>query len=141
DVIVRLRAKDGQVFPLATEKTRASGAVDAAFTVPDVPAGQYTLEVATRSAGGADKLEHSVQVKSGAKILLVTDKPLYQPGQVMHIRALSLRPFDLKPVADSELTFEVEDSKGNKVYKRTQKTSEFGVAAIDFQLADEVNKI
>ena len=28
-------------------------------------------------------------------MLLVTDKPLYQPGQLMHLRALALRPFDL----------------------------------------------
>lgn len=33
----------------------------------------------------------------------------------------------------------MEDSKGNKVFKRSQKTSDYGVAAIDFQLADEVN--
>ena len=36
-------------------------------------------------------------------------------------------------------TFEVEDPKGNKVFKRSFKTSEYGVAAVDFQLADEVN--
>ncbi|HEV3448382.1 MAG TPA: MG2 domain-containing protein [Gemmataceae bacterium] len=139
EVNVQLRAKDGQAFPLAAGKTDAGGNLDATFRVPEVPAGQYTLAVATRSTLGQQKLERTVQVKTGAKILLVTDKPLYQPGQVMHIRALSLRPFDLKPVAGSELTFEVEDSKGNKVYKRTQKTSDFGITSIDFQLADEVN--
>src|SRR5207302_9881284 len=29
--------------------------------------------------------------------------------------------------------------KGNKVFKRSLKTSEFGIAAVDFQFADEVN--
>src|SRR5262249_26373678 len=98
-----------------------------------------TLEIGTRSALGEEKLQRQVQVKSDAKILLVTDKPLYQPGQVIHIRALALRSFDLKPVADSPLLFEVEDAKGNKVFKREYRTSEFGVASVDFQLADEVN--
>ena len=72
-------------------------------------------------------------------MLLVTDKPLYQPGQLMHLRALALQSFDLKPVAGADLTFEVEDAKGNKVFKQALKTSDFGVASADFQLADEVN--
>ncbi len=33
----------------------------------------------------------------------------------------------------------MEDGKGNKVFKREMKTSDFGVASADFQLADEVN--
>ena len=34
---------------------------------------------------------------------LVTDKPLYQPGQLMHLRALALQSFDLKPVAGAKV--------------------------------------
>jgi hypothetical protein len=138
-VDIRLRAKDDKGLPLATGKTGADGVAEVQFKVPDVSAGTYTLEIGTRSALGEEKLQHQVQVKSDAKILLVTDKPLYQPGQVIHIRALALRSFDLKPVADSPLLFEVEDAKGNKVFKREYRTSEYGVASVDFQLADEVN--
>src|SRR5262249_36388724 len=125
--------------PLAQAKTGPDGVAHVDFTVPEVPAGAYTLRVLTKSALGEETLQRDVTIKTGAKVLLVTDKPLYQPGQVMHIRAMALRPFDLKPVASQELNFEVEDSKGNKVFKRSLKTSEFGVASIDFQLADEVN--
>jgi hypothetical protein len=140
DVEVRLIApKDGHAFPLAHEKTGGDGTVAAEFKVPSVPPGQYTLEVSTHSALGDEKLTRDVQVKAGTKVLLTTDKPLYQPGQLIHLRALALHPFDLTPVGNAALVFEVEDPKGNKVFKRTQKTSEFGVAAIDFQLADEVN--
>jgi uncharacterized protein YfaS (alpha-2-macroglobulin family) len=138
-VEVRLRDKDGQQYPLYGGKTGEDGLVRADLKVPAVAEGQYTLEVATRSDLGEEKLQRPVQVKSGAKILLVTDKPLYQPGQVIHIRALTLRPSDLKPVAGNELVFEVEDAKGNKVFKRAQALSDYGVAAADFQLADEVN--
>jgi hypothetical protein len=139
EVDIRLRAKDGKVFPLLSSKTGADGIAEAQIKVPDVAAGQYKLEVATKSALGEEKLERDVRIKSGAKILLVTDKPLYQPGQLIHIRALALRPADLKPVEASDIIFEVEDSEGNKVFKRSYKTSAYGVAAVDFQLADEVN--
>src|SRR5205085_10562949 len=120
-------------------KTGASGLADVQFEVPDLEAGQYTMEVVTRSALGEEKIERQVRITSDAKVLLVSDKPIYQPGQVMHLRALVLRPFDMRPVDGKDLLFEVEDPKGNKVFKRTFKTSAFGVAAVDFQLADEVN--
>jgi hypothetical protein len=138
-VDVSLRGKDGKIVELARERTGANGIAEVGFRVPDLAEGSYTLVVNTRSANGQENLERDVQVKKGAKILLVTDKPLYQPGQVIHIRALTLQPFDLKPVAGRELTFEVEDAKGNKVFKRPARTSDFGVASVDFQLADEVN--
>ncbi len=139
-VTVHLKDKDGKAFPIYEGKAGADGVANITFQVPEkVPAGSYKLEVATQSALGEEKLEQDVKIKSSPRVLLVTDKPLYQPGQRMHIRALALQAFTLHSVAGSELTFEVEDAKGNKVFKRAQKTSEHGIAAVDFQLADEVN--
>src|SRR5207237_2983180 len=112
---------------------------DVQFEVPDLEAGQYTMEVVTRSALGEEKIERPVRITSDAKVLLVSDRPIYQPGHLIHLRALVLRPFDMRPVAGKDLLFEVEDPKGNKVFKRTLTTSGYGVAAVDFQLADEVN--
>ncbi len=138
-VIVRLRNPAGKSTEVYKGRTGAEGRADVQFEVPDVPAGAYTLEVATRSALGEEKVDRPVTVRSDAKILLVSDRPIYQPGHVIHLRALVLRPFDLRPVEGKDLRFEVEDPKGNKVFKRTFKTSGYGVAAVDFQLADEVN--
>jgi hypothetical protein len=137
---VNLRSKDGKVIPLYSGKADVEGVAAVEFKVPALPAGAYKMVVATKSDLGEEKLERDVNVKSTPKVLLVTDKPLYQPGQVMHIRALTLKSFDLNPVDKSELVFEVEDAKGNKVFKRELKTSEFGIASVDFQLADEVNQ-
>jgi hypothetical protein len=139
-VEVKLRDKDGKATPVYSGKVGADGVAAVEFKVPALPSGQYKMEVATKSDLGEEKLEREVKVKSAPKVLLVTDKPLYQPGQIMHIRALALQSFDLKPVEKSELVFEVEDAKGNKVFKRDLKTSEFGIASVDFQLADEVNQ-
>ena len=41
--------------------------------------------------------------------------------------------------ADRKLTFEVEDSRGNKVFKKITATDSFGIASAEFSLADEVN--
>jgi uncharacterized protein YfaS (alpha-2-macroglobulin family) len=137
---VRLLAKDGQAEELFSGKAGEDGSAAASFKVPKLPAGNYTLEVVTRSSLGEETLKHEVKLKTSPKVLLVTDKPLYQPGQVIHLRALALSSFDLTPVAGKDLTFEVEDAKGNKVFKKAMQTSEYGIASADFQLADEVNQ-
>jgi hypothetical protein len=140
-VAVRLRSADGKkTYDLYEGKAGENGVADVQFKMPAVPSGSYKMEVATKSSLGEEKLERDVKVKAEPKVLLVSDKPLYQPGQVMHLRALALNSFDLKPVEKTKLVFEVEDAKGNKVFKNEQMTSPFGVAAVDFQLADEVNQ-
>jgi uncharacterized protein YfaS (alpha-2-macroglobulin family) len=139
DVTVRLLDAKGKAFPLYKGKTDRNGLAVVNFQVPDLPAGQYQLEVVTRSTFGEEKLQHPVRLKADVKILLLSDKPIYQPGHLMHLRALCLQPIDLRPVPPADLLFEIEDPKGNKVFKRSLKTSEFGIAAVDFQLADEVN--
>jgi hypothetical protein len=139
EVVIRLRDKAGKTRQLYQGTTDRSGQARAEFDIPALSAGPYTLEVETRSPFGSEKLEHAITLKSDAKVLLVTDKPIYQPGQLMHLRALVLHPFDMRPVAGQDLLFEVEDPKGNKVFKKVFKTSEYGIAAVDFQLADEVN--
>jgi hypothetical protein len=131
--------KATKTYELAATKTNEKGAAVASLAVPEIPAGQYVLEVTTKSRLGEEKLVHAVRVKTDAKILLVSDKPIYQPGHMMHLRALVLQSFNMKPIANRDLVFEVEDNKGNKVFKKSFKTSDFGVASVDFQLADEVN--
>jgi hypothetical protein len=137
-VTVRMRVAD-KVQTLYTGRTGADGVVAVRFKVPEVPAGNYELEVQTKSTLGQETLKRSISVRSAARVLLTTDKPLYQPGQTIHIRALALRSFDLAPAGNNELTLEVEDAKGNKVFKKTLKTSDYGIAHTDFILADEVN--
>jgi hypothetical protein len=135
-VAVRLRGEDGKTHEVYEGKAGAE-AVD--FQVPAVPAGKYKMEVVTKSTLGEEKLERDVQIKTAPKVLLVTDKPLYQPGQKIHLRALALNSQNLAPVAGKELTLEIEDGKSNKVFKKSVQTSEFGIASADFDLADEVN--
>src|SRR5690606_14930419 len=76
----------------------------------------------------------------GKKLLLTTDKPIYQPGQRVHLRALGLRRKDKKPLAEQPVVFEITDGKGNKVYKRTFETDEYGVAATEFRIGPIVNE-
>ncbi len=64
---------------------------------------------------------------------------MYQPGQMIHVRALALDRADQQAVGNRGLVFEIEDSHGNKVFKKTTKTDEFGIGSAEFALASEVN--
>ncbi len=120
--------------------TNKRGTVDANFVVPPLAKGSYELVVNTNTpALGTDSFSSSLQVAEAAQVLLTTDKPLYQPNQTIHIRALALARPDLLPVADKPLIFEVEDAKGNKVFKKEIRSSKLGVASAEFVLGDEIN--
>ncbi len=138
-VDVALVAPDQKLTGLWTGRTGKDGTAGATFSVPDLPDGDYTMEVRTKSGEGEHLSRHAVTVRRDYRILLVTDKPLYQPGQTIHLRALALGESTLRPAAGRETVFEVEDSKGNKVFKRKVSANDFGVAACDFVLADEVH--
>ena len=132
-------AGGGAAQTLFTGVTDRQGTADIAFTVPEGLAPQQTLIVKTKSRLGSDHVERAVTIARDYRVLLTTDKPLYQPGQVIHLRALALSAFDLKPAAGQDLDIIIADGKGNKVFRKTLETSDYGVAATDFQLATQVN--
>ncbi|HQM50910.1 MAG TPA: MG2 domain-containing protein [Candidatus Hydrogenedentes bacterium] len=138
-VAIFLTAGDKEQL-LHAGKTTEDGTLEAVFTVPDNVEGTGQLRITVASEGlGQDEVTQPVTVKRVSKILLTTDKPLYQPGQTIQMRALSLAAADLHPEAEKEAVFEVMDSKGNKVFKKKLATDAFGIAAADFELATEVN--
>ncbi len=130
---------EGIPQPLFEGRTSNGGTVDASFLVPSDIRGKRKLVVQIGSPLGTDALEVPVEIKKSYKILLTTDKPLYQPGQVIHIRSLSLSVASAKPAANEEAILEVFDAKSNKVFKLRKKTDDFGIAAADFTLANEIN--
>ena len=101
--------------------------------VPLLPAGTYVLQV----EGPGFKDETFVQVQDGTVLFLETDKPVYKPGQDVHIRVLRLGP-ELKPLP-GEVTVEIQDAKGNKVYREESLTDDFGMASLTMPLSGEPN--
>lgn len=138
---VEVRLKNETVErTVLTATTDAKGTIEQRFDVPTDMTGPAELAARVTAPGlGEDTVSQPVTVQRKTKVLLTTDKPLYQPGQLIHLRALSLDMAAGRPVAERDVVFEVMDAKGNKVFKKTQQTDAFGVASADFQLATEVN--
>ena len=115
------------------------GTADVQFTIPAGLAGSYSLHVAVETAAGSTDFTQPIRVEDKVAIHLSTEKPVYQPGQVIHVRALALDRANHQASAGRKLVFELEDSRGNKVFKKVTQTDEFGVASAEFGLAEEVN--
>lgn len=118
-----------------TGQTDANGTAPVQFEVPADWEGNAELVVATNSALGQDEVVAPVQLKRSYRVLLSSDKPVYQPGETIHLRTLALSSVDGKPAAGSVVQFEVFDAAGQALLSQQQLASPFGIAALDLPLA------
>ena len=122
----------------ATYKGESDERGVAVIEMPAEDAGALQLKAKVFDDDVEGEVEVQVEVVKDSKLLLTSDKPMYQPGQKIHLRALALNRFDKSPLAGEEIIFEVLDAKGNKVFKRADSTNDFGVAWAEFQLGIKV---
>ena len=130
---------DGKPRVLFSGRLNRNGTTEAQFRFPAGVIGSYRLRYVADTPIGSTEFTQDVRLEDKVSILLTTEKPLYQPGQRIHARALALDRSEHQAAAKRALTFEVEDSRGNKVFKKATATDQFGVASAEFGLADEVN--
>src|SRR5580658_4014823 len=115
------------------------GTAEAQFRIPEGLEGTWPLRDIVDTPIGSAELTEQVRLQNKASILLTTEKPIYQPGQEIHVRALALDRANHEATPGRKLTFDLEDSRGNEVAKSVTQTDRFGVASAEFGLADEVN--
>ncbi|HTQ55774.1 MAG TPA: MG2 domain-containing protein [Bryobacteraceae bacterium] len=125
--------------PLFNGRLNARGTTEAQFRFPAGLTGSYQLHYIADTPIGSADFTQQVNLDDKVSILLTTEKPIYQPGQTIHVRALALDRARHNAAGGRKLTFEVEDSRGNKVFKKATQTDKFGIAAAEFALAEEVN--
>ena len=138
-VRVELLIPQQRARPLFSGRLKRRGTVAAQLRFPAGLEGKYDIRLIADTPIGSAEYTQPIELKDPALIMLTTEKPVYQPGQTIHVRALALDRASHRADADRKLTFEVEDSRGNKVFKKTTATDHFGIAAAEFSLADEVN--
>jgi hypothetical protein len=132
-VTVELRGA-GQSMELARFTTDAHGSGQPQFRLPDWAAGNCTLRV----AAGSEEVTQQVHLRRSWKLMLTSDKPVYQPGQAIQVRALALRALDLHPVAAEPAVFTLIDPRGNVLFKEQAATSKYGIAATKCLLDREI---
>ena len=138
-VRIELLAENARPRLLFFGRLNRRGTTQAQFRFPAALVGSYQLKYSVDTEIGSTDFTQFVRLADKASILLTTEKPIYQPGQTIHVRALALDRGNHQAVADKRLVFELEDSRGNKVFKKITQTDRFGIASAEFALAEEVN--
>jgi uncharacterized protein YfaS (alpha-2-macroglobulin family) len=85
--------------------------------LPLTPKSELSLVVSARSPqGGKGDLSEKISLAAPTYLThLATDKPMYQPGETVHFRSLTLDRFSLKPAAeDLQLTYVLTKPTGEK---------------------------
>jgi len=125
---------------LFTGQLNRRGTTEAQFRFPANLVGSYKLRYVVDTAIGSTEFTQEVRLEDKVSILLTTEKPIYQPGQTIHVRGLALDRSDHEAAAKHKLTFELEDSRGNKVFQKSYRDrTSSAFASAEFGLADEVN--
>lgn len=136
---IELTAPNQPTRSLFSGSINTRGTLEAAFRLPEGLTGSYMMRFVVDTRIGTSEYTEPIELQEKAAVLLTTEKPIYQPGQTIHMRALALSKASHQADAGRKLTFEIEDSRGNRVFRKATITDKFGIASGEFTLADEVN--
>jgi len=123
--------KEGVEIRKVKKDINGKGTIE--IDIPEVEEGGYEIKV--KGTGFEDKA--LVRVEKSFLVFLETDKPIYKPGQTIHIRAITLNS-ELKPVTEG-MTIEVLDAKGIKIFRSEVDTDDYGLATLDLPVSQEPN--
>ncbi|MGB7921899.1 MAG: MG2 domain-containing protein [Pyrinomonadaceae bacterium] len=120
----------------ATATTDDKGYITLDFDMPrDIKDENGNIKVVGRLGNLVQEASDSIKLDRSARILLNTDKPLYQPGQVVNMRALVFDPSrHAMPGADAAV--KITDEEGTTVFRASLKTSRFGIASADWTIPE-----
>ncbi|GMU58474.1 MAG: hypothetical protein AMXMBFR34_02370 [Myxococcaceae bacterium] len=114
--------------------TSSGGPMTAEVELPKVNDGEYTLRVRASSALGDAQLDVPLPLFTPARIHVLTDRPLYEPGNTVRFRALALKADDLSPLEERPGTWRVVDPSGTVLLEEKAPSGKWGVVSGSFPL-------
>jgi hypothetical protein len=127
-------------IPLLTKTvlTDRRGFATLPFSLPsNLGTDEIDIKVSGRRGEFSADAEGELRVNHFSSASLSTDKPLYQPGQSLHMRLMA---FDVnkKAIANQPVILKILDPEETLVYRTELQTSRFGIAAADWQIPDNL---
>jgi len=114
----------------------AHGYALVALKIPNKPSDdEGELKVVARHGGFVREASEDIDLDETAQILITTDKPIYQPGQPLHVRALVFNAAK-RAAVNAKTTLKITDPEGTTVFQTDLVTSRFGIANADWSIPD-----
>lgn len=129
----------GKVTPLEPEDGWDEDGVtlSAQIKLPEVPDGDYTLRGIVSTPIGESTVEAPLPIYAPARVHVITDRPLYEPGNSMAFRAVVLRAADLAPLDGRPGKWIVKDPSGEVLLEEKAPAGEWGVVSGSFPIDRE----
>ena len=129
---------EGRETPLVSDaqwdRTRPDAVTREGVVLPAVPDGDYRLRAQVRSALGTDTVETPLALYAAARVHVLTDRPLYEPGHQVRFRAVVLRAKDLSPLDGRPGTWFVSNPSGEVVLEQRLPAGPWGVVSGELPL-------
>ena len=112
----------------------SGGGLTARVVLPEIPDGDYLLRARVSSPLGEDSVDVPLAVYAPARVHVLTDRPLYEPGNSVQFRAVVLRARDLAPLDGRPGRWEVIDPQQETLLEEKAPAGEWGVVSGSFPL-------
>ncbi len=133
-----LESEDNKPLLTKTVATDRRGFATLPFTLPQsVETSRVDVTVTGKLGDFSTEANNDFQVVHFSNVSVSTDKPIYQPGQALHMRLMA---FDTnkKAIAGEPVTLKLLDPEETLVYRAQLQTSTFGIASADWQIPDNL---
>lgn len=127
----------GKETPLSPEKDwekEGDSTLLGKVKLPALPDGDYKLRARVTTPLGTDSVDAALPLYAPARVHVLTDRPLYEPGHRVQFRAVALRAKDLSPLDGRPGTWMVVDSNGDTVLEERSPAGPWGVVSGAFPL-------
>ncbi|MBS1153159.1 MAG: hypothetical protein H6Q89_4857, partial [Myxococcaceae bacterium] len=105
-----------------------------ALTIPKVNDGDYLLRAKVKSPFGESSLDVPLPLYAPARVHVLTDRPLYEPGNLVKFRAVALKGSDLTPLDGRPGLWRVYDGQGVLLLEEKSAAGPWGVTSGTFPL-------
>ncbi len=132
-----LRLEKSDEAPIQRSVTDGQGLAVLRFPGPPGPVDR--VKVVGRVGDFSNWATESFSSERRPEILLSLDKPLYQPGQRLRARVLVRQPHE-RALPDQPVLLQISHERQGEVFSTRLRTSEFGIAATEWTIPDEIEK-
>ncbi len=105
--------------------------------LPELADGDYRIRVTAKGPLGPASVEIPFPLYAPARVHVITDRPLYEPGNLVHFRAVVLRAKDLAPLDNRPGRWVIREPSGESVLEERSPAGRWGVASGSFPLDAE----